>query len=204
MRTKTHHEERRRTTARRSASSSDEWHRSLNIRLTWQTLEAGNLLRIVQLLNRSNQMNLRTRRLSVTELGEWVQRGHREVWSLSVADRFVSSGITGIVSLEFQENEALLVDFVLSCRVFGQGIERAMVAKAIQQARLGGARTLLANFLATDRNRPCYEFFVNSGLTQNHDEFSWDVFSSYSIPAYLDLEKGDVLRAPNSMSTLSA
>jgi FkbH-like protein len=71
QRTQMYVQERKRTEARSSVGSMDEWLASLNMVVTVYPLDQGNLARVAQLLNKTNQMNLSTRRLSEPELLAW-------------------------------------------------------------------------------------------------------------------------------------
>ena len=114
-------------TAGEDVGSLDEWLRSLKIRVRAEPLKPENLARISQLINKTNQMNLRTRRMSEAELAAWATRPGHAAWGFTVDDRFGSSGLTGVVGLRYQGRSAFFEDFVLSCRVIGRRIEETMV-----------------------------------------------------------------------------
>src|SRR4051794_5936939 len=105
------------------------------------------LARAAQLLNKTNQMNLSTRRLSEQELLVWAQTPGRNLWTVSVSDRFGDAGLTGIVSVEAEGSVTRIVDYLLSCRVMGRKIEEAMVHVAVETARLSGATSVEARLL---------------------------------------------------------
>jgi FkbH-like protein len=162
--------ERQRQSARAVASSVEEWLRSLEIAVQVEPLNRGNLARATQLLNKTNQMNLRTRRLTEAELREWAEESGRAAWTVRVADRFGDYGLTGLVSVESGEDAARLADFVLSCRVFGRKIEETMIHIASVWARQAGLTTLEAHFSPTPKNKPCLEFFEQrSGFARSED-----------------------------------
>src|SRR5437868_3522544 len=127
--------EREREAAKRGVSSVDDWLVSLQTTLTVDELNGSNIARVVQLLNKTNQMNLTTRRFLEDELVEWAADRNRRVFAFRVADRFGDSGIAGVLSVALKGNMAELSDFVLSCRVMGRKIENAMLAVAIQYCR---------------------------------------------------------------------
>ena len=96
----------------------------------------------------------------------WASEPGRATWCVTVSDRLGDAGLTGLVSVAVDGDEARLVDFVLSCRVMGRRVEPAMVHLASGLARELGARRLVATFLPTAKNDPCRRFFDESGLTQ--------------------------------------
>jgi len=170
--------------------SLDEWLKTLNIRLKIDELSEVNLARTAQLLNKTNQMNLTTRRMSEAELLAWLGEGERKLWSFSVSDRFGDSGLTGILSVERDNDMVRIVDFILSCRVFGREIEHAMLHEAVCFARVSGAKMVKAQYLPTPKNKPCLDFLHHSGMTlaQEENTFVWDVAQEYPFPETLRQE----------------
>ena len=149
--------ESRRAELKRAVGSTEEWLKGLAVRVQVEALRPANLQRAAQLLNKTNQMNLSTRRMSEAELMAWVEPEHRRLWTFRVSDRFGDAGLTGIVSLEVQDRKAQVVDFVLSCRVMGRRIEEAMLFTAIRHAP--AAEGLYARYRPTPKNAPCLDFF---------------------------------------------
>jgi hypothetical protein len=80
--------------------SLEEWLNTFGIQVKIEALNENNLRRAAQLLNKTNQMNLSTRRLSEEDFLDWSQQEGNKVWTFRVSDRFTDSGLTGIVSLE--------------------------------------------------------------------------------------------------------
>ena len=112
--------ENKRRELKKTVTSLEEWLTRLDIRVQVEELHPANLQRATQLLNKTNQMNLSTRRLSETELMAWAEQDPHRLWTLRVSDKFGDAGLTGIVSLEIQDRRAQIVDFILSCRVLGR------------------------------------------------------------------------------------
>jgi FkbH-like protein len=151
-------------------------------------LNQGNLERATQLFNKTNQMNLATRRLSAGELLNWASQDRRAVFTFRVADRFGDSGLTGIVGLEREGTGARLTDFLLSCRVLGRHVEEALLHIAVGRARAVDADELIADFIPTARNQPCLDFFRRSGLKSvGEHRFVWNVSEPYDCPQFVTL-----------------
>ena len=182
-RTRLYAEQRARRSKVPSFTSVDEWLHSLETVVTIEPLNHTNGPRSVQLLNKTNQMNLRTRRMTENELFQWLKDDRRRFWTVRVKDRIGDSGLVGLVSLEIQGTRAHIVDFVLSCRVMGRKIEHAMVAAVAQHCREQGLLSLHAHFHPTDRNKPCFEFWKGSGFNFGPDStFTWCLSQVYPFP----------------------
>ena len=168
--------ERERGAVRANVGSIDEWLESLGITVRVDALDASNITRTAQLLNKTNQMNLATRRLSESELMTWNDTTTRDVFAVTVSDKFGSAGLTGILSVEDVNGACDVADFVLSCRVMGRRVEHAMLHVAAEWARARGLGTVRLSFRATAKNKPCHELLLAAELTRDADamRFSWD------------------------------
>lgn len=156
--------ERQRRELQASATSSEDWLAQLGVQVKLTPLGDSDLARTAQLLNKTNQMNLRTRRLSETELLEWTKSGSRSLLVCRVADRFSDFGLTGIISVDVRDGVGHVEDFVLSCRVMTRRVEETLLRAATMEAARLGARELVAEFIATPRNAPMLSFMQGSGM----------------------------------------
>jgi FkbH-like protein len=137
------------------ADSLDAWLATLSLEVSFGRLSSANLERAAQLLNKTNQMNLTTRRLSTQELAAWAADVNHQTWTFSVRDKIGDYGLCGLASLEFRGPSATLVDFVLSCRAMGRGVEEVILSVVAEKVREAGAHGLAVSYVATKKNRPC-------------------------------------------------
>jgi FkbH-like protein len=183
--------ERRRTELRETVDSVDAWLETLEIRIRVEALSPTNRQRATQLLNKTNQMNLSTRRLTEAELAEWADRESNGFWAFRMTDRFSDSGITGLLGVTAEPDGRLrIIDWVLSCRIIGRRMEESMLHVAAEHGRMIGAREMVAEYVPTARNAPCLEFWrTRSGFAARSDErtFSWDLAAAYPLPSAVSL-----------------
>lgn len=181
--------QRKRSSVKSEVDSLDEWLGTLDMTVEVEPLTDGNRARVVQLLNKTNQMNLRTRRMAEAELIDWLEAENRCLRALRVSDRFGESGLTGIFSLEKKGKEVHFADFILSCRVMGRRVEEAMLAVATEEARKMGGTSVVAEYLPTEKNAPCLEFWEQSRFENGQSEhaFRWALGTPYPVPDHIDL-----------------
>ena len=181
--------ERERNATRTSVGSIDEWLQNLGITMLVEPIGAANITRTAQLLNKTNQMNLSTRRLSEAEVLEWCAAETRAMWAVTVGDKFGSAGLTGILSVEASDGECQVVDFVLSCRVMGRRIEHCMLHLASDWARSRDLTTLRLDYQKTAKNLPCHQLLMASELTHDEAEtqFTWDCRSPFPQPRGIEV-----------------
>ena len=191
-RTKMYESEKGRRQARDIKLSLDDWLKSLDLTIVVEEVNHSNLQRTVQLLNKTNQMNLRTRRLTESELSQWAQDPDHLTLVFRVSDRFGDYGLVGIGSLIFDRlsGRCEITDFVLSCRVMGRKVEQAMLCALAERARISGSSVLAVEFLPTPRNAPGLSFLKISGMTEEigNRVYSLDSTKSHSYPQCLTLK----------------
>jgi FkbH-like protein len=196
QRTEMYASERRRMEFKKAFDSADQWLETLNLQVEVEGLNKENLERASQLLNKTNQMNLSTRRLTIAQLWEWSQKPDHALMTFRVCDKFGDYGLVGIASVELDSisREARVVDFVLSCRVMGRKVEETMLHVLTRAAANMGAQVLGARHLPTPKNKPCLDFFERSGFLQaaSRGAFSWALDKAYERPKSIGL----LLKAP--------
>jgi FkbH-like protein len=180
--------ERQRSELKNVATSIDEWLKSLGLVVRFERIGKGNVSRAAQLLNKTNQMNLRTRRLSEAELLAWADDPSHEAWAVHVADRFGDAGLTGIFALSRDGEKAKLEDWLLSCRVMGRRVEDTMLWAAACRAEKLGARALVIEPVVTKKNKPCIDFFAGAGLPREGETWLLPLGAPLPAPTLVSIE----------------
>ena len=190
QRVKAYASERQRTNLMGEMNSVEDWLDTLKLEVTVEELNVSNLKRCVQLLNKTNQMNLSTRRMTDNDFMVWASLSTHKCWCFHVSDRFGDAGLTGIVSVDCSANNVHIIDFVLSCRVFGRDIEKAMLHVAIDYAFKYGKPAIQAHYLATEKNKPCLDFWESkSGFESRNEQhvYQWHTDNNFAVPDFITL-----------------
>jgi FkbH-like protein len=187
-RTELYHLEWERKELRKTTQTFDEWIEKLQTRTVIEPLNSHNQDRALQLLNKTNQMNLSTRRLMDSELQAWANAPQNRFWTLRVMDRFGDAGLVGLMSLAIEGDHGRITDFVLSCRVMGRKIEAAMLHQLLVQAKKLGLSFVEANYIPTKKNEPCLKFFESSGSEMHGNLFKWNMKQDFQPPQHITIE----------------
>jgi FkbH-like protein len=149
--------------------SLEDFLRGLDMTLTFGLADEQSLPRIVQLLGKTNQFNLTTRRHNAAELQAMLDAGGIILWS-KLRDRFGDNGLIA-VGIVLPEDAATwrLDSFLMSCRVIGRGVETALLSFIIMNIKSRGASSLLAEFIPTRKNQPALAFLTSHGFTKLDD-----------------------------------
>jgi FkbH-like protein len=147
-----------------TAGNRDEFLASLGIVCTFQSALQAPLSRAVQLLAKTNQFNLTTRRHSAAEVEKFASTG--QAWVIRVRDRFGDAGVVGLALAQNRGSSCYIDSLLLSCRVIGRGVETALLAYIAECARETGAKRLVGEFIPTKKNAPCATFYPDQGFTE--------------------------------------
>jgi FkbH-like protein len=147
-----------------AASNRDEFLASLEIVCTFQSALQAPLARAVQLLAKTNQFNVTTRRHSAAEVEDFAANG--QAWVIRVRDRFGDAGVVGLALARNQGDACYIDSFLLSCRVIGRGIETALLAFIAENAQRTGATRILGEFIPTKKNAPSASFYADHSFTE--------------------------------------
>ncbi len=150
-----------------SAGNRDEFLASLEIVCTFLSALDAPLARSVQLLAKTNQFNLTTRRHSAAEVEEFASYPGGQAVAIRVRDRFGDAGVVGLALARNEGDSCLIDSLLLSCRVIGRGIETALLAHLADNAKRAGAKRLIGEFIATKKNAPCADFYLDHGFVKD-------------------------------------
>lgn len=166
MRLKEYKAQAQRAEVANAAGSRDEFLATLDIVCTFLSASEAPLARSVQLLAKTNQFNLTTRRHSAADVDDFASSPGGQAIAVRVRDRFGDAGVVGLALARNQEDSCYIDSLLLSCRVIGRGIETALLAHIAERARSLGAKRLLGEFIPSKKNAPCADFYTEHGFTQ--------------------------------------
>ncbi|QDL94557.1 HAD-IIIC family phosphatase (plasmid) [Paroceanicella profunda] len=139
---------------RLEATTSDmgAYLRSLDMVCTLRPFDAERRARIAQLINKSNQFNLTTRRRSEAEVAALTAAPGWFTLQARLADRFGDNGMIGVVIAEARGPDWVIDTWLMSCRVLKRRVEEAVLAVLAGAARAAGAERLTGRYIPTPKN----------------------------------------------------
>jgi FkbH-like protein len=168
--------------------SKDEFLRALGLRFELFRARPEDLGRITQLINKTNQFNLTTRRRTLDEVRALAGSPDHRIYGLRVADRFGEYGLTGVVVIEVSADRAVwtIDTLLLSCRVLGRGVEEALLSGLAADARAGGAAEFVASFIPSKKNVLAATFLPDHGFRAEGEIWRMPVCDAPSLPAFVE------------------
>ena len=165
-RTAQYQQNRARSALQASAGDLDSYLRALDMRMVWSRFDAVGRNRVVQLINKTNQFNLTTRRYTDAEISAIMADPGCFGLQVRLLDRFGDNGIIGIVIGRATHPATITLDtWLMSCRVLGRGVERTTLNLVAEIARSLGAQTLMGEYIATKKNGMVRDHYRNLGFT---------------------------------------
>ena len=163
----------KRANLQKQVGGVDAYLASLDMTITFQPFDATGRARIVQLINKSNQYNLTTRRYTDPEVA--AAENDPEVFTLQVrlADIFGDNGMISVVICRPGEAGVWEIDtWLMSCRVLGRKVEHMVLREILEHARAAGIHKLAGTYRPTERNKLVVDHYAKLGFTKVVDEDS--------------------------------
>lgn len=128
--------------------------------------------RFTQLLNKSNQFNLRTQRYSEGEIKEIVNSDSGACIYVDLKDKFSEYGIISCVVLKKEGVKCFIESWVMSCRVLKRSVEDFMFEGVCEIAKELGCEKLVGEYIPSAKNSMVKDFYDSLGFTliSNNDE----------------------------------
>src|SRR5258708_6419979 len=156
----------------------DEYLRSLGMTLSIAPFDGAGRKRIAQLISKSNQFNLTTRRYSEAEIA--AMQSNSEVFTIQarLEDIFGDNGMISAVICR-QTGRCWEVDtWIMSCRVLGRRVEETLLQYLVEQARSRGITEIIGRYIPTAKNGLVRDHFSRLGFIQTasqNGETSWQL-----------------------------
>jgi FkbH-like protein len=139
---------------------------SLEMRLIWNRFDGIGLPRIVQLINKSNQFNLTTRRYGEDDVRGLMADPDAVGLQLRLTDRFGDNGMIAVLILRRDGGTAVIDTWLMSCRVLGRRVEEASLALLVAESKALGATYLRGLYVPTAKNTMVAAHYEKLGFTR--------------------------------------
>jgi FkbH-like protein len=154
-------------TAQQGASGTiDEFLSGLGMTSEHGAVDESTLQRVTQLVNKTNQFNVTTRRYTLEQVRQMASS--REWWchGFKLADRFGDHGLVGVMFVRDEGRDWFIDSWLMSCRVLGRRMEDFMLASLVSEAKERGAHIVRGQYLPTDKNGMVKDLFPRLGFAE--------------------------------------
>jgi FkbH-like protein len=164
----------RRVALKESVGGLQAYYDSLDMEITFSPFDKVGRSRIVQLINKSNQFNLTTRRYSEAEVAALEADRNCLTLQVRLTDVFGDNGMISVVICRPQGQRIWAIDtWLMSCRVLGRNVEAMVLRELVLQAREGGITRLVGRYVPSGRNEMVRDHYSKLGFEPGDEEGMW-------------------------------
>ncbi len=166
--------DRHRKQLEKQSESVEDFLKQLQAVIHVESVTKETLPRIAQLMGKTNQFNLTTRRYTGADLEQMMEEGALAL-SVRAEDRFGDYGLAGAavaipLDKSGQPGSWKIDVFLISCRVLGRQVEAAFLSALSTRVKAKGAQTLIGEFIPTAKNAPAADFYKKNGFDSKDSE----------------------------------
>jgi len=147
-----------------TTQKNDDYLNKISLSATLVSIDEQNLSRAEQLSMKTNQFNLRSIRLSASEIRDFINHQGNFGYLVHLKDIFGDHGLVALFLVSTKEDIAFVESFNMSCRVFGRKLEYWMVHKIEQASERLGVLSIVFGSRPTVKSRPVISKFFESGV----------------------------------------
>lgn len=145
-----------------AATSVEDFLKKLEMTMSIHRMLPEEEKRVVQLVNKTNQFNVTTRRYSEEEIKALAGSG--DIITVHMADKYGDQGLVAVLILQYEGAAAVVDTFLMSCRVMGRRAEDEILAQVRGMLERRGIRAVRATYLKTAKNKPVEGLFERLGF----------------------------------------
>lgn len=147
----------------------EDFYLSLQMRAVVSPFDELHLPRIVQLIGKTNQFNLTTRRHNLETVRRFMNDPKCAHFYLKLEDRFADHGLVSMIVANV-DGDALDIDtWLMSCRVIGRTVEAELLSQVSRAAQRLGCTKLRGTYVPTAKNMMVKDVFSRFGFVCTSD-----------------------------------
>jgi FkbH-like protein len=148
-----------------NAASMESYLESLEMVGTLTDFNSIDMPRLVQLINKSNQFNLTTKRRTEAELAVIMSDPRYSCFSMRLKDRFGDHGLISVVICKDDGGGAFEIDtWLMSCRVLKRQVEECVLNEIVDRANSRGCDSIRGFYIPTAKNGMVKDLFPRFGF----------------------------------------
>lgn len=148
----------------------EEYLVALNMEAKVEPLSQNHIARFTQLINKSNQFNLRTQRYSEAHIRSLMNNSDYRMFTISLRDKFSNYGIISCVILKMTNNICFIDTWVMSCRVIKKDVEKLAMKTIVSIAKEYNSRKIIGEYIPSKKNNLVKELYPSLGFEKMSKE----------------------------------
>lgn len=154
--------------------------KSLDMFAEIKTFDEQNIDRIVQLINKTNQFNLTTMRVSISDIQKVIESKNNFGIYGRLRDKYGDNGIITVVGGTIENNELIIDLWLMSCRVLKRTMENTMFDYVVSFCRRNDIDRIIGIYIETEKNKMVSSHYLGLGFKEEK-RIDSKVYWSYKI-----------------------
>ena len=150
--------------------SLDDFLESLDMKLQVGCFDKMTIPRVTQLVNKTNQFNLTTRRYTQAEIETLAAEDNVISLQARLLDQFGDNGLIAVIIARVEKATCTIDTWIMSCRVIGRRVEDAMCAVLLQEAAKRGVHTIRGRYIPTKKNALVADLYAKLGFEKLNED----------------------------------
>lgn len=151
-------------------STYEEYLKSLEMHAEIAPFSPMYMSRIAQLIGKTNQFNLTTKRFTQAEIEAMAASDEYITLYGKLSDKFGDNGVISVVIGHRESDSLHILLWLMSCRVFKRGMEYAMFDKLLETSKDLGIKKIVGYYYPTEKNKLVKEFYGEVGFSPDSED----------------------------------
>ena len=156
----------------------DDYIAKLEITIDIHKMREHEFERVVQLINKTNQFNVTTRRYTQAQVEQIISNPNNLIYVVYSSDKYGDNGLISVIILRCYDADVVIDSFLMSCRVMGRKLEDVIINEL---ATKYADKEMVGEYIPTAKNTPVKELYDRLGFTIVSDE---DGHKTYVLKNY--------------------
>ena len=144
-------------------SNIESFYKKLNMKFEISKVKTKiNFDRTYQLIQKTNQFNLTTKRFTEIELKKFIKNKDNTVLIGRLKDVYGDHGYTALAMIKKNNETWTIENFLLSCRILGRKVENEFIKQIILNAKKNKIKIVRGYYKKTKQNIQCKNFYENN------------------------------------------
>jgi FkbH-like protein len=156
--------------------SIDDYLRSLDMKISFARFDTAGRARIAQLINKSNQFNLTTRRYTEAEIDAMIADRSLFTMQIRLEDVFGDNGMISTIICRPDNQDWEIDTWLMSCRVLGRRVEQAALQQLVRFGRSQGVERLVGLYRPTERNGIVADHYAKLGFAKTGERDDGEIW----------------------------
>lgn len=166
----------------------EDYLNTLQMKLSLRYFEDKDIVRVHELISRTNQQNFTLNRFSESDIIEINKKPNNKIILIEVEDKFGDYGVIGTIILNFENEIYSIIEFALSCRAMGKKVEETILLSLNNWVFDKGGKVITTKIHETDKNVTIINQLKNFGFIEVDGLYQFEIKNNLNFPKWFTVQ----------------